>query len=132
MLIWSNICPPPIQLIFRYLNTIVSKSIFIKHYTENVHRINLNLSHYCPIALHPWRSLKGQISECLQTKENIVNFIFIFCLWRYRAQVCLSTIFTYVFVHILNTSWLKLVLEQACDWCFSPSKKTLENIKTFN
>lgn len=77
--------PPPNFLpIFKYYR--------IKHKTEVVYHITYDMNHYCAVAVHLRRDLTGLI---LQKS----SFSFIFCLLRYRVQVCSSTILTYDIFH---------------------------------
>lgn len=60
--------------------------------TEVVYHITYDMNHYCAVAVHLRRDLTGLI---LQKS----SFSFIFCLLRYRVQVCSSTILTYDIFH---------------------------------
>lgn len=66
---------------------------------------------HCSLDAYLWRNLNDLILATLQTSENIVFFSLYFGIWKYRVQVCSSTIFTHIFIqkviHIIlkNGTW---------------------------
>lgn len=99
-----------------FLNAILKKQIFVKHYTEDLCLNNRSINHHYPLVVYLWHHLKEPITAIFAHKLNLAFFSINFCRWKDEAQVCLS-IFYVFFVHII------IQITPKMEWYLFPSQK---------
>lgn len=89
-----------------FLNVILKKQIFVKHYTEDLCLNNHSINHHYPLVVYLWHHLKEPITAIFAHKLNLAFFSINFCRWKDEAQVCLS-IFLRIFCSYNHTNHTK-------------------------